>query len=136
MVYQQQEVFCIWNKYVVRAIGDNMNEFLITNKLIFLVFGLICLDVFTGILKATKRHTLKSAIMTKGLYKKYLIMLIIVMCSTIDKIYFGKDVLYMMTCTWAIFNEAISITENVGKLGVPLPKKLKNILEEFRNDKD
>jgi toxin secretion/phage lysis holin len=92
--------------------------------------------VFTGILKATKRHTLKSAIMTKGLYKKYLIMLIIVMCSTIDKIYFGKDVLYMMTCTWAIFNEAISITENVGKLGVPLPKKLKNILEEFRNDKD
>jgi toxin secretion/phage lysis holin len=111
-----------------------MSDLLIINKLIYLVFVLICLDVLTGVLKATKRHTLKSAVMTKGLYKKYLIMLIIVMCSTIDRIYFGKDVLYTMVCTWAIFNEAISITENVGKLGVPLPKKLKSILEEFRND--
>jgi toxin secretion/phage lysis holin len=113
-----------------------MNEFLITNRLIFLVFGLICLDVVTGIIKATKRHTLKSALMTKGLYKKFLVMLILVMCSSIDKIYFGKDVLYDMVCTWVIFNEAVSITENLGRLGVPLPKKLKSILEEFRNDKE
>lgn len=113
-----------------------MEEFFITNRLIILVGVLIFADIITGIIKATKRHSIKSAILRNGGYKKFLIILIIVLAWSIDKIYFSSDVLYTISCTYYIANEMISITENLALMGVPIPNKLKNILEELKQNND
>ena len=109
-----------------------MTEFLITNRMIALVGILIFVDVFTGIIKATKRHSLKSAILRNGGYKKFLIILILVLAWSIDKIYFNSNVLYTICCTYYIANEMISITENLALMGIPIPQKVKNILAELK----
>lgn len=109
-----------------------MTEFLITNKLIVLVGILVLADIITGIIKATKTHSIKSAILRNGGYKKFLIILIIVLAWSIDKIYFNSDVLYTISCTYYIANEMISITENLALMGIPIPQKLKNILEDLK----
>lgn len=111
-----------------------MADFLITNKLIVFVGILIVVDILTGIIKATKTHTLKSAIFRNGGYKKFLIILIIVLAWSIDKVYFGNDILYSVSCTYYIANEMISITENIAKLGVPIPKKILSVLYSMNND--
>lgn len=111
-----------------------MTEFIINNKLVWFVGCLIIMDIATGIVKATKRHTLKSAILRNGGYKKFLILLVICLAWSLDKIYFQNDVLYTISCTYYIFNEAISITENLGRCGVPIPQKLKNILYELNKE--
>lgn len=109
-----------------------MAELLITNKLIVLVGVLVLCDIFIGVVKAAKRHSLKSAILRNGGYKKFLIILIVVLAWTIDKIYFSSDVLYTISCTYYIANEMISILENLAVLGIPIPQKLKNILADLK----
>lgn len=109
-----------------------MKELFINNYYILLVGILVLCDVFTGIIKATKRHSLKSAILRNGGYKKFLIILILVLAWTIDKVYFNSDVLYTICCTYYIANETLSITENLALMGIPIPQKVKNILAELK----
>ena len=45
-------------------------------------------------------------------------------------------VLRTATIFFYIANEGISITENAGNLGLPLPKKLKEILQQIKDDND
>lgn len=109
-----------------------MTEFVINNNYITLVMILVLCDIITGIVKATKRHSLKSAILRNGGYKKFLIVLILVLAWTIDKIYFNSDVLYTICCTYYIANEALSITENLALMGIPIPQRIKSILAELK----
>ena len=106
--------------------------FIINDKMILLVGVLVLCDIITGLIKATKRHSLKSAILRNGGYKKFLIILILVLAWTIDKVYFKSDVLYTICCTYYIANEALSITENLALMGIPIPQKVKNILAELK----
>lgn len=109
-----------------------MTEFVINNNYIILVGILVLCDIATGIIKATKRHSLKSAILRNGGYKKFLIILILVLAWTIDKVYFNSDVLYTICCTYYIANETLSITENLAMMGIPIPQKIKSILAELK----
>lgn len=106
---------------------------IINNDMVLLVCILIVADILTGIAKATKTHTLQSAIFRHGGYKKVFILLIICVAWSIDKIYFQNDMIYTASCTYYLFNEAISIMENLSALGVPIPDKLKRILKDFRD---
>ena len=109
-----------------------MTELFINDRYILLVGILVLCDVVTGIVKATKRHSLKSAILRNGGYKKFLIILILVLAWTIDKIYFNSDILYTICCTYYIANEALSITENLALMGIPIPQRIKTILAELK----
>ena len=108
-------------------------DLIINNDMVLLVCILIVADILTGIAKATKTHTLQSAIFRHGGYKKVFILLIICVAWSIDKIYFQNDMIYTASCTYYLFNEAISIMENLSALGVPIPDKLKRILKDFRD---
>ena len=112
-----------------------MTEFVINDNYIILVGILVLCDIITGIIKATKRHSLKSAILRNGGYKKFLIILILVLAWSIDKIYFNSDVLYTICCTYYIANETLSITENLAMMGIPIPQKIKSILAELKEKK-
>lgn len=115
--------------------GTAFQSFFIDDKFIVLVGSLILVDIVTGIAKATKSHNVRSAIFRNGGYKKFLIVLIIVLCWSIDKVYFSSDVLYTASCTYYLANEMVSIIENLSELGVPVPQKVKDIFFNL-SDKD
>ena len=97
----------------------------------------ICLDYITGLIVGAARHKLNSHTSFVGLCKKALILIVVAVAHIIDSQLLGGNasVFRSATCGLYIANEGLSILENSGKLGLPMPKKLKKALEQLR-DKD
>jgi toxin secretion/phage lysis holin len=102
------------------------------------LIAFIVLDYITGILVGTAKRRLSSHTSFVGLVKKALILVIVAVAHIVDTQILGgtNSVFRSAACCLYIANEGLSILENCGKLGVPLPKKLRNVLEQLRNDND
>ena len=92
-------------------------------------------DYITGLItaalnKSPKSSTggLSSAIGLKGLAKKCVVLLLVLVSARLD-IILGTALVRDAVCITFIINELISITENAGLLGVPLPPALVNTIE-------
>lgn len=97
----------------------------------------ITADYITGVIKAFINKNLNSEIGAKGLLKKCLIFIVLFVSVLLDTcLYPDKCILRDIVCYYYIINEALSILENVGQMGVPLPKKLLEALEKLKNDKE
>ncbi len=92
--------------------------------------GLICAGVFHKSQK-TQSGALESKASFKGLCRKGLILLIVLMCHRMDLIY-GGCYIRDGACIAFIFNESISIIENAGLMGVPIPKIVINAIEALK----
>ena len=67
-----------------------------------------------------------------GIAKKIAIFALVSLSNIIDRFLLGsEDVLRTVTTVFYMANEAMSIMENVGKVGLPLPQKLQNFLSHF-----
>lgn len=95
---------------------------------------LMLIDVITGLAKAFVNKNLWSRKSLFGFGRKILVFLIITTANIIDMIMGMDGLLVAATVTFYIFNELLSITENMGQLGMPLPKKLKDVLVTIKND--
>lgn len=113
---------------------NSLKQLVIDSPLIFVVLGFITIDIITGIAKALKNHSLKSAVLRNGGYKKYLIIFLVISSYAIDKIFFDSDILYTATSTYYIVNECLSITENLASLGIPIPEKIKKVLASLKDE--
>lgn len=99
------------------------------------LFGLMFLDYLTGIVVGYKMQNLNSKRAFKGLRKKLLILVILCGASLMHKLVPDlafRTLVGMFYCA----TELLSITENVAKAGVPIPKKLKKALEQLREEKE
>ena len=105
--------------------------------LVIALIALMCIDYVTGVIVGAVRHKLNSSTGFKGLAKKMLIMLIVAVANIIDtQVFKGENsIVRSAVCFLYIGNEGLSILENAGKLGLPMPQKLKSVLEQLR-DKD
>ena len=112
--------------------------------LLIALIAFICLDYITGIIVGAAQHKLNSQISFTGLCRKALILVIVAVAHIIDTQILGgtSSVFRSATCGLYLANEGMSILENAGKLGLPMPKKLREVLEQLRdkdgddNDKD
>lgn len=106
--------------------------------LMIALIAFIVLDYITGILVGTARHKLSSHTSFVGLIKKALILVIVAVAHIVDTQILGgqNSVFRSAACCLYIANEGLSILENCGKLGVPLPKKLRSVLEQLRENDD
>lgn len=95
----------------------------------------ILLDYVTGVLVAISRKQLSSEIGYKGLLKKMMILLLVYLAVLLEKAT-GTDVIRLLVILFYIANEGISVLENAGKLGVPYPEPLKNILLQLKKKSD
>ena len=100
---------------------------------VFLV--IIIIDYVTGVLAAIKDRTgLNSKIGFWGLTRKALMFLVILLAHQMDGL-LGQDM--GMVKSGAVYfymaNELISITENYGRLGLPLPNKVIRIITILKN---
>lgn len=105
---------------------------------LFISFLIIMvLDYITGICKAIYKKKLNSTIGAKGLLKKFGYILIVVLAVLADKILNDSSMaIRTLVLYFFIANEAISILENWGELGLPLPKKLYQIFEKLKENND
>ena len=97
-------------------------------NLITILFILMIIDIITGISKAVKNKNLWSRKSLLGFARKIFIFLIITVANLLDLFMNLNGALVLATVTFYILNEVLSITENVGQLGVPLPDKLLEVI--------
>ncbi|MFC4596774.1 phage holin family protein [Cohnella hongkongensis] len=98
-----------------------------------LLIILMAIDYMTGIAAAVKEGSgLNSSIGFWGLLKKGLILLVIMITHRID-VLLGADLIMGSAVFFYIANELLSITENYGRMGLPLPDKLRNVVAVLRN---
>lgn len=76
-----------------------------------------------------------SAIGLKGLCKKCMVILLVVMANLLDK-QIGADYVRNAVCIAFIANEAMSIIENAGLMGVPIPGVIKKALDVLNTSQE
>ena len=77
---------------------------------------------------------LNSAIGLKGLFRKIAMLCGVLMAYYLDKVA-GADFVRDATCLALICNEALSILENFGLMGVPIPAPIVNAIDVLKSDK-
>lgn len=107
------------------------------DDLLYALLAFVIADYTTGILCAINEHKLSSEIGFRGINRKILIFILVGVANIVD-LHILKHGTPLRTATicFYISNEGISLLENAGRLGLPFPKKLKDILEQLRNDKE
>lgn len=93
---------------------------------------LIVIDVLTGIVIAWKNNDFKSAKMRAGLSKKFG-ELVYVLVGILTKFALGTELILYFTVGYICLMELSSLAENCDKLGVKMPDKLK---EKLNNNKE
>ncbi|MEG0165944.1 phage holin family protein [Anaerorhabdus sp.] len=121
-------------KYIVAGIGTGLTWLFGTwDTALYVLAAFMILDYITGLLKGYHTKTLSSDVGVKGLTKKFMILIVIIVAVLLDKL-MGMDNWFFRTlvCYFYIANEGLSILENATVLGLPLPPKLKEALEQLK----
>lgn len=114
----------------MEEIYNIVSQFHFRNELwvLFIPLGLMAIDILTGIIKAWAKNDFKSAIMRAGLAKKAEEILILIAGELITFGLVLPDVIMNGVSFYIIFMEGMSILENVDQLGIPIPKFVKDVI--------
>lgn len=106
------------------------SQFHFRNELwvLFIPLGLMAIDVLTGIIKAWAHNDFKSAIMRAGLAKKAGEIMILVVGELVSYGMMLPDVIMNCISFYIIFMEIMSILENMDELGIPVPKFVRDVI--------
>ena len=99
------------------------------DALILVLIAFVVADYITGIIKAASLGKLDSSVGFKGLAKKVMILVLVGIGSLLDKVIpAANNAIRAAVIMFYIANEGLSILENAGALGLPLPSILKKWL--------
>ena len=97
------------------------------------------IDYITGLIVAAVRKSpksksggLSSSIGLKGLIKKCVVLMLVLVSARLD-LTLGTSYIRDAVCIGFMVNELLSIIENAGLLGVPMPSAIKNAVELLQN---
>ena len=130
----------IWTKVQIAAtaIGGWIGYFLggKDGMLIALVV-FMALDYITGLMCAIVDKKLSSAVGFKGICKKVLILMLVGVANILDVHVVGQgSALRGAVIAFYLSNEGLSLLENAAYIGLPIPDKLREILEQLHNRED
>lgn len=95
-----------------------------------IVFAVV--DYITGVMCAVADHNLSSAVGFKGICRKVLIFTLVGIANIIDVQVIGDgSILRTAVIFFYLSNEGVSLLENASHLGLPIPEKLKDVLEQL-----
>lgn len=103
------------------------------NALMTLVI-VMALDYITGICKGIKQKKLNSKTGLLGFMKKFGYLVIVALAVIIDRMAGDTGAIRTLCIYFFVANDGLSILENWGAIGLPLPKKLFEVLEQLKND--
>ena len=126
-----------WNtlQLIFTAVGGWIGYFLggCDGLLIALLIFVVC-DYVTGVMGAISDKKLSSAVGFRGICRKVLIFILVGIANVIDINVLGQvGVLRTAVIFFYISNEGLSLIENAAHLGLPIPGKLKEVLEQLHN---
>ena len=128
-----------WNtiQLVFAAIGGWLGYFLGgCDGLLIALVVFVVVDYLTSVMCAIADHKLSSAVGFKGICRKVLIFLLVGIANILDVQVIGSgSVLRTAVIFFYISNEGVSLVENAAHLGLPVPDKLKDVLEQL-HDRD
>jgi toxin secretion/phage lysis holin len=104
---------------------------------LYALVAFVMIDYLTGLMAAAVEKKLSSEVGFRGIFKKILIFMLVGIGSILDRQIIGDgSVLRTAVIFFYISNEGISIIENAGRIGLPIPQKLKDILEQLKTKED
>ena len=126
-----------WNtiQLIFTAIGGWLGWFLGgCDGLLYALIAFVAIDYITGVMCAVIDHRLSSEVGFKGIFKKVLIFLLVGIASILDVQVIGTGcVLRTAVIFFYISNEGVSLLENAAYLGLPVPEKIKTVLEQLHS---
>jgi toxin secretion/phage lysis holin len=126
-----------WNtiQIIFTGIGGWLGYFLGgCDGLLYTLVIFVVVDYLTGVMVAINTKTLSSAVGFKGICRKVLIFLLVGVANILDVNVIGTGcVLRTAVIFFYISNEGISLLENAGRLGLPIPEKIKVVLEQLHD---
>ena len=91
-------------------------------------------DYITGVMCAVVDHKLSSSVGFRGICRKILIFLIVGIANVVDQQIIGDGSVFRTAVIFFyISNEGISLLENSAHIGIPIPEKLKDVLEQLHD---
>ena len=127
-----------WNgiQLVFAVIGGWLGWFLgECDGLMYALIAFVIADYVTGVMCAVSDKQLSSEIGFKGICRKVLIFVLVGMANILDMHVIGTGcVLRTAVLFFYISNEGVSVLENAGHLGLPVPAKLLDVLERLHED--
>lgn len=94
----------------------------------------VVIDYITGVMCAVSDHRLNSEVGFRGICKKVVIFLLVGIAQILDvNIIKNGSVIRTAVIFFYLSNEGVSILENAAHLGLPIPEKLKTVLEQLHN---
>lgn len=119
---------------VITAVGAWLGAFLGgTDSLLYAIVAFTVIDYLTGMLAAINAHKLSSSVGFRGIARKILIFTLIGLAHLLDVHVLGTPgVLRTATIFFYLSNEGISVLENAGLLGLPIPNGLRQALDVIK----
>ena len=131
---------------LLAAAGGAIASFFVNMPpLVWILIAVMSIDYITGLIcgamgvsEKTENGYLKSHEAFKGLLKKSLILLVVLLASLLDMaVSKGAGIQFEAVmgaaCLWFIASEGLSILENVARMGVPVPKIMLRLLEIMKD---
>lgn len=93
----------------------------------------IALDYISGLMKAYINKTLSSRIGMRGLIKKLGLLIIVMVGTLVDRATGNTGAVRTLVIYYFVANEGLSILENLGQAGIPIPQSVKKALKALKN---
>ena len=127
----------IWNgiQIAFSALGGFLGWFLGgADGFLYALIAFVVIDYITGVMCAINDQSLSSEVGFRGICRKVLIFLMVGIANILDVNVIGTgSVLRTAVIFFYISNEGVSLMENAAHLGLPVPEKIKVVLEQLHN---
>lgn len=127
----------IWSSIQIAftALGGFLGWFLGgVDGFLYALIAFVVIDYITGVLCAVADKSLSSEVGFKGICRKVLIFTLVGIGNIVDVYVLGETgVLRTAVIFFYLSNEGVSLLENAAHLGLPIPEKLKEVLEQLHD---
>lgn len=123
-------------QYVFAGVGGFMGWFLGgLDGFLYALIMFVAIDYLTGLMAAYVQKKISSEVGFRGICRKVAIFCLVGVGHVLDtQVIQNGSVLRTAVIFFYLSNEGISIMENIAIIGLPVPKKLKDVLEQLRDD--
>lgn len=120
------------------AIGGFLGYFLGgMDGFLYALIAFVVIDYITGLMVAAIQKKVSSEVGFKGICKKVLIFILVGVANIVDKQIIGNgSAIRTAVIFFYLSNEGISILENTALIGLPVPQKLRDVLEQLKGPED
>ena len=121
-------------QYVISGIGGFVGWFLGgVDGFLYALLVFVVVDYLTGLMAAYIQKKISSEVGFRGICRKVAIFCLVGIAHILDaQVIKTGSVLRTAIVFFYLSNEGISILENITVIGLPVPQKLKDVLEQIR----